>query len=394
MTSVAESFTMSGRSAAVRLSLFYAAIFSVAGVLMPWWPVWLKSQGLSAPEIGYVLAVGFWIKPFANPLATRWADGIGERRRPLVILLLATALAYALFALGGGFSTFLVFAALANAAFSPVMPLGDNLTMTASAMRNLDYGRMRLWGSVTFIAAVYGAGWLLEGRDADVILWLVVGGFVLSGVVAAGLPDIRFPKPAFDRPRPLRLLRHPTFALFLVATGLNTAAHAVLYGFATIDWRAAGLSDVEIGWLWAEGVIAEIILFAVSRRIIGRTGPVPLLLVGCLAGIVRWSALAVADSFTILALLQVLHGLTFGAVHLGAMHFIQRAAPEGLSASAQGLFAAFGMGLFMGFGTLAAGELYGVLASEAFFAMAGLSAGASLAAAFLWRRFDGARLRL
>jgi len=378
---------------AIRLSLFYAAIFAVAGVLMPWWPAWLSARGLSSDEIGIVLAAGFWIKPLTSPIGTRWADHLGLRRRPMVLLLAGTTVAYGLFHFADGFWMFLGFTILAQAIYAPVLPLGDNLTMTAAAQKNLDYGRMRLWGSVSFIAAVYGAGWLLEGGEPDVIHWLVVGGLALTTLVAMLVPDIRFPQPESRRSGTLRLLAHPVYRLFLLAVGLNAAAHAILYGFGTLDWQAKGLSDVQIGLLWAEGVIAEIILFACARRIIARIGPMSLIIVGCAAGILRWTALGFVDGFVALAILQVLHGLTFGATHLGAMHFIQRAAPPELSASAQGLFAAFGMGIFMGLGALLAGWLYGDFGGDAYFAMAVLSVGATVTALVLNRRFDGAFLR-
>ena len=42
-----------------RLALFYAAVFLVVGVLMPFWPLWLKeTQGMSAEEIGLLLGAG------------------------------------------------------------------------------------------------------------------------------------------------------------------------------------------------------------------------------------------------------------------------------------------------------------------------------------------------
>lgn len=378
----------------VRLSLFYGCFFLTAGVAMPWFPVYLDARGLTADQIGLLLAVGFWIKPLANPLGSRWADHTGERRRPVVILLACVGGAFALYSQAETFYLFLAIALLAQAFNSPVLPLADNLTMTATAERGIDYGRVRLWGSVTFIGAVYGAGWLLEGRDADVILWLIVGGFWLTAAVSAGLPDIRFPRPQFRRRNPFALLGKPLFLIFLLATGFNSAAHAVLYGFGSLHWKSVGLSEAEIGVLWAVGVVAEIVLFAVSRRVIERIGPLKLLLLGCSAGLVRWTLTAWTDDFVPLIALQVLHAFTFGAAHLGAMHFIQRVAPEGMSATAQGLFAAFGMGLFMGFGAIAAGQLYGVFGGQAYLAMTALSAASATAALILLRRWDGERLVL
>jgi len=378
----------------VRLSLFYAAFFTTAGVAMPWFPVYLASLGLDPGEIGVLLAVGFWIKPIVNPLATRWADARGERRRLITLFLVGTAGAFALYSVGGSFPVYLLIALLAVGMSSPVLPLFDNVALTAASERDLDYGRMRLWGSVTFIVAVYAAGWMLEGRETSIILWLIVGGHLVTALVGWFIPDVSFPKTDANRRSPYALLRHPVFAIFLIATGLNSAAHAVLYGFGSIHWQAIALSDSEIGILWAIGVVAEIILFWQSKPIIARIGPLKLMLLGCASGILRWTLTAEATGFVELSLLQVLHAFTFGAAHLGAMHFIQRAAPDGLSASAQGLFAAFGMGLFMGIGAIGAGQLYEAFAGQAYYVMSVLSVLSTLMAFWLMRRWDGERLTM
>ncbi len=94
---------------------------------------------------------------------------------------------------------------------------------------------------------------------------------------------------------------------------------------------------------------------------------------------VRWTLTAFAAYAPALALLQLLHGLTFGATHLGAMHFLGRSQPDGRAATAQALYASavgIGQGLLM----LLAGVLYGALGGRAFLAMAAVAAaGAALA---------------
>jgi PPP family 3-phenylpropionic acid transporter len=143
-----------------------------------------------------------------------------------------------------------------------------------------------------------------------------------------------------------------------------------------------------IGLLWAEGVVAEIILFAVGTTLTRRLGPVNLLLAGAAAGIVRWSATAFTGDLAALVVLQALHAFTFGAAHLGAMHFLAQNVATRLSASAQSLLATFSGGVALGLGMMAAGPLYGALGGRAFLAMALLSAigaAGTVALALLWR---------
>src|SRR3546814_2916802 len=94
------------------------------------------------------------------------------------------------------------------------------------------------------------------------------------------LPALRLPP---DRPRltgapALRLLRHPVFLTFLAASACLQSTHAMLYTFGTLQWRSVGLGDAQIGWLWAEGVLAEVVLFAVGQQVLRHTGGIGLLL--------------------------------------------------------------------------------------------------------------------
>jgi PPP family 3-phenylpropionic acid transporter len=66
----------------------------------------------------------------------------------------------------------------------------------------------------------------------------------------------------------------------------------------------------------------------------------------------------------LLAPLQCLHALSFGATHLGSMGLLSRAVPAELGATAQGYFAV-ALGLVMAVATAVSGVLYarwGVLA--------------------------------
>jgi PPP family 3-phenylpropionic acid transporter len=170
------------------------------------------------------------------------------------------------------------------------------------------------------------------------------------------------------------------------------ASHAAYYGFATLHWRAAGLSDGAIGALWAEGVVAEIVLFAFSGAIAKRFGPARLLLIGAAAGVVRWGVLGWTADLAVVAAVQWLHALTFAATHLGAMHFLVRAIPREHSATAQTLYAALGVGVLMGVAMIISGEIYGALAGAAFYAMAVMSALGGLASIVLARSWQGSRL--
>ena len=168
----------------------------------------------------------------------------------------------------------------------------------------------------------------------------------------------------------------------MLAAGLIQVSHSLYYGFASLHWRAGGLGETVIGWLWAEGVIAEVLLFALATRVLGHLEPIRLLTLAGGLTVVRWCLTGVAGSdLALLILAQALHGASFGAVHLAVMHHLQARVPPELQASAQGFYAAIGSALLFGLVTPLAGWLFASFGGSAFFAMAALAlAGTGLSA--------------
>ncbi len=380
---------------ALRLALFYGAAFAVVGLQVAFWPLWLRARGLTGAEIGLLLSMPMWVRVFGNPMVAAFADRSGERHRLMIGLAAGAVVAFALFWFAEGF--WLLFGVTAVYAFlyTPLVPLGDNMAMLISSARGLDYGRLRLWGSLAFILATVIGGAVLVGRAPNLILWSILAAVAGTFVACLLLPGFRPPE---DGSHPagsggdggmFAVVRQPAFALFLLSASLIQASHAVLYGFGSLDWRAIGLEGEVIGWLWAEGVIAEIALFAFSGRVVRLVGPTGLLVLAGVAALVRWTAMGWSDDLGVLVAVQLLHGLTFGAAHLGAMHFIARALPVRMSARGQVLYSAVAMGIAFGLAMPLAGVLYEAFAGRAFYFMAVVAAGGTAGAVVLhrtWRR--------
>jgi PPP family 3-phenylpropionic acid transporter len=376
-------------SVPIRIALFYITFFAGVGIQLPFWPLWLKAQGLDAGQIGVLLATIFFTKIVSNPLVGHWVDGRGDRRWPMVVLSVGSLASFSLYALVGGFWPLMAVTVLAGVFLASMLPVGENLAMMGAMRHGYDYGRVRLWGSLAFIAAATGGGALIVGRPPDLVLWLILAALTASVAACLMLPDIAAGHGQTRRLPLGPLLRHPLFLAFLVGVSLLQASHMIYYGFATLHWQGAGLPGWMIGLLWAEGVAAEVVLFAFSGRVVTALGPGRLLVLGGLGGVVRWSVLALTTDPVALLAVQWLHAATFGCMHLGAMHFLARSAPPGLSARAQTLHSSVTQGVASGVGMLSAGLLYDSLSGGAFLVMAGLSAGGAVIVELLRRRWRG-----
>ena len=361
-------------SSPLRFALFYAAVFLTIGIYLPYWPLWLESRGLGPAEICSVLAAGSWVKLISNPLAGQIADRWGRPRETLALLTAATVILFSGFLLIRDFWMIFALQLAAAACFQPLIPLSESRTMQAVLGEGQDYGRIRLWGSITFVVGVLAMGWGVEVLPADGILWLLLAGLGLTLVAALILPPARG---ARSEPGPSGLSwfwRNPDFLAVLGCAALLQSSHALYYGFSAVAWKGAGLSGLAIGCLWSLGVLAEVVFFAVSTRVISRFGVWPLLCVAAAAGVMRWSVTGITTAVPALVAVQLLHAATFAAGHLAAVWFIARRSPPDLAATAQSLYAALAGGIAMGTMMLAAGWLYGRFGLEAFFAMATISA--------------------
>lgn len=370
------------RAIGLRLALFYGASFTVVGIFLPYWPVWLEAQGLSAGEIGLLLAASFWPRVVTSVMIPYEADRRGARRRLMTLLAGFTLIAVALFGMAEHFWIFLVLSMIAGASWAAILPVGEALALQETRSHGISYGRVRLWGSITFILTAIGGGHWVEQSGPDIVLGLMLAAILLTLIACLQLPESQAGRRPAAPPRLDRLLRRPAFLGFVLASGLIQVSHAVYYGFATLHWRAAGLAETTIGWLWAEGVIAEVILFGAAGAVMRRLDPIRLLIVAGGLTALRWCLTALSTELAPLVVAQALHAVSFGAVHLATMHYLRDNIPAELQASAQGFYGAIGSALLFGLVTPIAGWLYATAGGGAFWPMAAVAlAGTMLAAA-------------
>jgi PPP family 3-phenylpropionic acid transporter len=355
---------------APRLAAFYSGLFIMAGIQLPFFPVWLKAKGLDPQMIGLVLAAPIVARVIAVPLVARAADRREALRAAIIVASFLGAGGYVLVGMAEGAAAILAVYALASLALTPVMPLADTYALKGLSARGRAYGPVRLWGSAAFILGTFVAGFAADTIPARHLIWLIAGASLLTAVTALTLAPLSSAAPAPAMPEQPRrhLLRDPAFIAVLAAASLIQSSHSVFYGFSALEWRGAGYDGTTIAALWALGVIAEIVLFAVSGRLPPFFQPSVMLMIGAGGAALRWTAMALDPPALVLPWLQLLHALSFGATHLGALGFVSRHAPPGQSAQAQG-YLAITLGSVSAASTALSGWLYGDFGSRAYVAM-------------------------
>lgn len=384
-------------TAAQRMALQYVLLFGGSGVSLPFASLWFRSQGMTGAQIGVLLAAPMLGRILTGPLLAVWADGFRLRRTPIALLGLAMAAGYGGAGLVDGFAAWAVCWFVGATAAAALIPLSDVLTLRLAARDGFNFSLPRGAGSAAFVIANIGMGaLLLQAPTGAVIVWISVLAVVVAACAAFVLPmePVSNGEPArgLQRFRGLgRLVVDPVFMTALLAVGAVQGAHAFQYGFSALLWKAQGVSEAVTGQLWAFGVVVEIALmwmFEPWRRRIG-LGPWSLLISGCVAAIVRWSAMALEPPLWLLWPLQALHALTFAATFLAGLQIVERLAPREHQTAAQTLSSAVSAGLLIGLATIASGPLYDRFGAGGYWAMAGMAGVGLLAALPLRLRLGG-----
>jgi PPP family 3-phenylpropionic acid transporter len=331
--------TDTARRFATRLALFYGASFGLAGTHLPFFPVWLKAVGIDARWIGIITAVPAVTRFTILPLVT----GLAERRQSLRGAMIATAFLTVLgFSLVGTehrpLQVFLAFAVTA-CVWTPMVPLTDAYALKGVARYGLNYGPLRLWGSAAFVVGALACGLAVDVIAAKNLIWVIAAVAGLGAAVSLGLRPLDQSRSAAASPHGASaLLRQPRFLAIIMAAALVQGSHAAYYTFASITWQLSGLGGLTIAGLWVLGVLAEIVVFALSPRF--TLPPAAMVAVGGLCAGARWLITAQEPALAVLAIVQLTHGLTFGLTQVGTMALLVRHVPGHVMARGQGYLVA------------------------------------------------------
>ncbi len=371
----------------LRLSALQAATFAGFGVVMPFWPAWLSSRGFTETQIGLALSLGMVVRM----LAAQPVSALGDRRfgavRVLLIAQLLYAVAYLAMPAAGSVTGILVLMVLSSVFVAATVPLADHLTLAqVRANAGLDAARIRLWGSVAFLAMSLVSGVLVERVGVAIVPWLVVACALLAGLAAYATPEA----PAAPvSPVGDHALARSDGALWavLAASALVNASHAALYAFGTLHWRNLGIGDDLIGVLWAAGVVAEIAMFWLFGPRAAKSVRMGLICLGAsaLAAALRFALMPYLESYGALLALQATHALSFGLQWMGTMTLIAALAHPARRASAQGWLTA-GNACLMGAATVLSGWAFARFGAHAFLAMTPIALAGLALVALLWPR--------
>ena len=362
----------------LRATLYYFTAFMTSGAATAYGGIWFQDQGLSSGEIGLIGSVPVFIMLVLNLIVGRIADRADDWRQVIVIgAVLAGIIPIGLFFVHGFVGILLVWT-LAAIPFSAVAPVADAAAMRMTKRNSTDFGFIRAWGTVGYMAVIVITGQVVTWFGGGTYLPFFVGVAILRGLAAFQLPNFRAPKEERTLAQKIgasrmREVMKPWFLLPLVGWSMVFATHLILNSFQALLWKEQGISDLTIAILIALGAASEAAMMFVFKRFVGRFPARMVILASAVVSALRWVAMALAPDVAILVPLQLLHSVTFAMGYMGCVHFIANWTSEDIAAEAQSFFQVLQQAMAV-VALTAFGWIAGPLGVRAYFASAAFAA--------------------
>lgn len=342
-----------------RLAGFYFFYFAYLGAFAPFFTLYLDSVGMSAVQIGVLMSMPQLTRIVAPHLwgwlADRGASGMRIARLTGAAGTLAWLGVYAT----TQFAWLIVVLLAVMFFWSAALPLVEASTLTHLGDETSRYGRIRVWGSVGFIVAVVGVGYLLDFWPIRYVLTIVLVLMLAMLGFCWAVPEVKAQPHASDAQPIWDILKRPEAIALIVAAALMAVAHGPYYTFFTIYLVDHGYSKSMAGWLWALGVICEIGIFVWMPHLYRAFTLRQILLSSFALAVLRFVLIGwLVDNTAVMLFAQALHAATFGSFHAAAIGVIHQLFRGRHQARGQAIYGSLAFGLGGAIGGFASGHAW------------------------------------
>ncbi|MDP2600723.1 MAG: MFS transporter [Deltaproteobacteria bacterium] len=331
------------------LRSFYFFYFSLVGILIPYFPLYLQSLGFKPFDIGLVMAAWPLAKLITPVFWSQWADHLGKRLTFIqvggVLCLFSFLPFFKIWGVWGFFTVMFLFSFFRMG----VIPMVEAIAMECCETHKKEYGKIRYWGSIGFIVPAFLFGWLIDRFSVRVILTGMLVILVFQTITAFYFP--RGSAHLTKEKRTLKIFVNKAVLSFLMICFLRTVSFGAYYGFFTIWMKSHGYSSTTVGFSWALAVVCEVFVMAHFSRLHRLFSLKKIIGFGDVLTVVRWLILAVTAWFPAILFAQTLHALTFAAFHVASVAYMYQHTPPHMRATGQAVYTSvsYGLGSFVGF---------------------------------------------
>jgi MFS transporter, PPP family, 3-phenylpropionic acid transporter len=368
-----------------RLSGYYFFYFATLGAFIPYWNLYLKHCGFNAGQIGEFSALIVGTRIISPNLVGYLADRTGKNLPIIRMTSLYTVLIFAYFLFPQNYFHLVLITAGFGLFWNASLPQFEAVTLFHLKDQTHRYSQIRLWGSVGFVIAVIGFGRFLDNHPVTqlpiIITVLLIGSWFTTLIT----PEAKPIKHVTATVGLLQILKKPEVLAFLAVNCLLQISHGPYYVFYSIYLNDNHYSSTIIGFLWALGVCAEIILFMSMRHLLKHFSLRTMLLLSLSLSAIRWLMIAwCANSLVGLLIAQLLHAASFGSTHVIAITLVHKYFGEQHQGKGQALYSSISFGLGGMIGSLYSGHYWNLLGPQFIYTTAALCCVIAFVVTYLW----------
>ncbi|OLO40386.1 MFS transporter [Alkalihalophilus pseudofirmus] len=316
--------------------LFFA--YAIMNIVMSYMPIYFTYQGISARELGILLAVGPLASIFAQPFWGYMSDKFKSIKRILLIVVVGTlATALVLFQMNN-FTGYTIMMFVLFLFLAPVTALGDSLSQKTALQHKVNFGRIRMWGSLGFAVASLLAGYYLTFVGIQFIMYPILFMTIFALLFAFLLHDVKTTNKPVTILHAVKLGANPRLFAFLLIIVFVSITHRANDTYLGIFITELGGRESIIGWAWFIGVVSEALVFFATALWFRKFKPITFLMISAILYSIRWFLMGAATTPETLLVLQALHGVTFGIFYIAAFQIVSKLVPEELQATGHVLF--------------------------------------------------------
>ena len=366
------------------LSTNYFLQFLVTGTFLPFWMVYLTSvKNLSVLEASSIFSMlyiarvisGIFLSPY---LIKKYNIDITLKLSVGIGLILAVSYGFTNEKIVLGLITFLF-----GMIYFMVSPLVEGLASLFLREENIDYGKARTYGSLGFTVIGIIIGGILSYVGNEALYYILIF-LVALYLVFMFLPQPKLVKNlSFEEPKMKKekeslyswVLKDRNAILLIITVFLYQLSHT-----AYNNYNALYLESMNISAKWLSGVIlnvsviAEIIFFIFSKRLVKRIKPKNLMIFAGVCAIIRWGALAMFHNIYVFTIMQTFHAITFAVAHIAFILILNKDYNNKEIIDMQNLYTAICFQLSMAVGLYIMGALWDISTSYVFYASAIIAA--------------------
>ncbi|MEK4849426.1 MFS transporter [Paenibacillus sp. FSL H7-0756] len=350
------------------LKWFNFFVYGTVVLFTSFFPLYLQDVGMNKLEIGSLMSVGALVSIIANPFWGIWSDRYQNIRRIVLVMLTGTLVLTQLVFQANTYEMIYISILFFYFFQGPLFAQSNTMILSYIDGTSRSFGSFRLWGSLGWAFTAILAGPVIEWAGISVLSYLFA-----SLLCAAMIALITLPKLDHSigiAPLPFKgmsqIFHNPFFLCFILFGILVSIPNTMNNTFVSLYITELGGSKIMIGLAVFLSSILEMGVLLLCNYFLRRRIPVLLASLTLVSALffLRWWLMADATTPLQVALIQVLHSITFGGFFYVGTQLTMLLVPRPYRSSGQALYTLTWSGISGILGGVLGGWMYQTLGAQ------------------------------